>query len=145
VNSVKIAILGGGVTGLATAHFLREKGMEVHVFERDAVPGGLCRSKSRDGFTFDRAGGHIIFSKDPEVMGFVRSLLGEENMVQSERRTKIFYRGDYVKYPFENGLGDLPVEDRFECLKGYIEAHYRRHGGAEQPDNFRDWILWRFG
>jgi protoporphyrinogen oxidase len=142
---LKIAILGGGVTGLTTSHLLARKGHDTTVFEKDDVPGGLCRSRVVKGFTFDRAGGHIIFSKDGEVMEFIRSLLGEQNMVRSDRLTKIFYRGHYVKYPFENGLGELPAEDRFDCVKGYIEAYYERRNGSEPPPNFRDWVLWRFG
>lgn len=142
---MRIAILGGGVTGLTAGSLLRSKGHDVTIFEKEEVAGGLCRSKVVRGFTFDRAGGHIIFSKDEEVMGFVRALLGEENMVRSDRHTKIFYRGRYVKYPFENGLGDLPPEDRFDCVKGYVEAHIERRNGSVAPENFRDWVLWRFG
>lgn len=142
---MKVAILGGGVTGLTTGWLLQKKGHEVTILERAETPGGLCRSNEFSGFTFDRAGGHIIFSKDQEVMQFVRDLLGTENMVESERHTKIYYRGDYVKYPFENGIGDLPDADKLDCLQGYIDAHYKRQAGAEQPDNFRDWVLWRFG
>ncbi len=142
---MKVAILGGGITGLMCGWLLQQKGHEVTILERDEIPGGLCRSCVIDGFTFDRAGGHIIFSKDQEVMQVYRDLLGEDAMVRTERHTKIFYRGDFVKYPFENGLGDLPAEDKFQCLKGYVEAHYARENGAPQPDNFRDWVLWRFG
>ncbi len=142
---MKFGILGGGVTGLTAGWLLKQQGQDVTIFEKDEIPGGLCRSVEIDGYTFDVAGGHIIFSKDEEVMDFTRNLLGVETMVQSDRHTKIFYRGDWVKYPFENGLGDLPDADKFDCLKGYVEAHYARQNGAEQPDNFRDWVLWRFG
>ena len=31
-----------------------------------------------------------------------------DNMQENARNTKIFYKGRYVKYPFENGLSDLP-------------------------------------
>jgi len=142
---VRIAILGAGVTGLTAGWLLRQKGHDVTIYEKDEVPGGLCRSVEIGGYTFDQAGGHIIFSKDQEVMAFTRDLLGEENMVRSNRNTKIRYKDRWVKYPFENGLGDLPDEDKFECLREYIEADFRRRSGEPVPDNFRDWVVWRFG
>jgi oxygen-dependent protoporphyrinogen oxidase len=39
--SERIAVVGGGVAGLATAHRLLRAGADVVVFERDAVPGGV--------------------------------------------------------------------------------------------------------
>jgi protoporphyrinogen oxidase len=143
---LKVAILGAGVTGLMAGKLLRERGHSVHLFESEPTPGGLCRSSVVDGFTFDWAGGHILYTKDREVHDLVTRLLGAENLVETERQTKIFYRGRYVKYPFENGLGDLPREDNYACLKGYVEAYVaRQNGAAVKPDNFRDWVLWRFG
>ncbi len=40
----KVVILGGGIAGLSAAHELVERGFEVDVFERNAVPGGKARS-----------------------------------------------------------------------------------------------------
>ncbi len=40
----KVVILGGGVAGMSAAHELVERGFEVEVFERKAVPGGKARS-----------------------------------------------------------------------------------------------------
>jgi protoporphyrinogen oxidase len=107
--------------------------------------GGLCRSETIDGFVADCCGGHIIFSKRKDVLAFMLDALGPGGTHQSPRKSAIWYRGRYVQYPFENGLGDLPPEDNFECLKGYIEAHMARKNGAPQPGNFADWCLWRFG
>lgn len=142
------AILGAGVTGLAVARLLVASGARVTIFEKAPVVGGLCRSDIVDGFVYDLAGGHVLFSRDPEVMSFLAGLLGPENLVRSERNTRIFFRGRYVNYPFENGLSDLAKEDNYECLKGFVEAHYRREyeeKGKPRPVSFRDWIVWRFG
>ena len=40
----KVVILGGGVAGMSAAHELVERGFEVEVFERKAIPGGKARS-----------------------------------------------------------------------------------------------------
>ena len=143
---MRIAILGAGITGLTAGRLLRAAGHGVVLFEALDRPGGLIRSEVVDGFTLDLAGGHVFFTRDQEVLQYVVDLMGEDNLVKTHRNTKIYYRGRYVHYPFENGLGDLPPEDNFACLKGYVEAHIaRRSGAAPAPVNFREWILWRFG
>lgn len=137
-----IGVLGGGLTGLTLASRLGDR---AEVLEKDPEPGGLCRSLAFDGYTFDPHGSHILFSKDPRAMAFYAELLGE-NRVERRRNTKVFYRGRYVKYPFENGLSDLAPEDTFACLMGYIDAYLARTAGkARKPTNFRDWMVYRFG
>ena len=136
-----IGVLGGGLSGLALASRVRD----AEVLEAADRPGGLCRSLSFDGFTFDPHGSHILFSRDPRAMAIYEGLLGE-NVCRRRRNTKVFYKGRYVKYPFENGLGDLPPEDNLACLLGYVEAWAARHAGTlPPPANFRDWMYQRFG
>ena len=65
---MKIAILGGGISGVALARMLAADGHRVVVLEKAERPGGLCKSRSASGFTFDEAGGHILFSKDKRVL-----------------------------------------------------------------------------
>ncbi len=142
---MKIAVLGAGITGLTTTHLLLEAGHQVSCLEASQHCGGLCRSEVVDGFVADRAGGHIIFSKDDEVMQFVLGLLKDVGHHTSERNTFIHLKGRYVQYPFENGLADLEPEDTFACLRDYIEAQFLRRNGAEEPDDFHAWCLWRFG
>jgi len=56
---MKTAILGGGLSGLTLARLLYEKGEDVVVLEAEPAIGGLCRSKSEQGFAFDCGGSHI--------------------------------------------------------------------------------------
>lgn len=142
---MKIAIIGAGVSGLAAARFLDEFGFDVEIFE--AAPGpqaGLLETRDVDGYAFDVGGGHIIYSKDPWFGSFLKELYPDNALVELERRTKIFYKDRFVKYPFENGLSDLPIEANYECLLGFIKA-YMEKPGKEVPKNFRDWIFYRMG
>lgn len=143
---MKIAILGGGLSGVVVARLLQEKGHECHLFEAQDDLGGLCRSKVIDGFVYDLGGGHILHSRNNETLEYILKVTGEDNWNKNIRNTKIFYNGHYVKYPFENGLSDLPKEDNFECLMGYIHAHFeRKYLQKTSPRNFHDWIIYRFG
>jgi protoporphyrinogen oxidase len=142
---VKTAILGGGLSGLTLARFLHEKGHEVVVLEADPEYGGLCRSKTGRGFTFDTGGSHIIFSRDAEVLAFMRRMISD-NEQRNNRTTKIFYKNLFVKYPFENGLSDLPAEDRFACINGFVQNLIAvEKGEISPPENFREWIYYTFG
>ncbi len=143
--TAKVAILGGGISGVACARFLLDAGLEVEVLEADARAGGLVRSDVVDGYVFDRAGGHILFTKDKWCRDLLHGLFRGDELVATERNTKILYRGRFVHYPFENGLGDLEPEERLQCLKGYIEAWVARKSGAKVPDNFKDWVMHRMG
>jgi len=142
---VKTAILGGGLTGVTLARRLRERGEDVIVLEAEPEYGGLCRSKLSNGFTFDTGGSHIIFSRDEAVLTFMKEVLNE-NRTERERRTKIFYKGRYVKYPFENGLSDLPKDDLFFCINEFVKNLIAvEKGEVTPPTNFRDWIVATFG
>jgi protoporphyrinogen oxidase len=142
---VKTAILGGGLSGLTLARLLREQGEEVVVLEAEPEYGGLCRSKTDQGFTFDTGGSHIIFSRDEEVLAFMRRMIAG-NEQRNNRTTKIFFKQRFVKYPFENGLSDLPQEDRFFCINGFIKTLIAvGKGEIPAPVNFREWIYYTFG
>ncbi len=139
---MKLGILGGGLTGLTLGYLL---GKNSEVLEKNPETGGLCRSLFEEGFTFDYSGSHIIFSKDAKVMDFMLSILGK-NTVRNRRNTKILFKDKLVKYPFENGLADLPTQDNFECLYSYIDNLLRRERGeVQKPKNFREWIYYMFG
>jgi protoporphyrinogen oxidase len=139
---MKIGILGGGLAGLAVASFLRH---DFEVLERNEECGGLCRSLGEKGFTFDYGGGHIIFSRDKKILGLMVRKLGR-NVTRRRRNTKIFFKGRYVKYPFENGLSELPRRESFECLHSYVENWIMlERGELKEPKNFEEWMYYTFG
>ncbi|MCR9245340.1 MAG: FAD-dependent oxidoreductase [bacterium] len=143
---MKIAILGGGISGTAVARMLARDGHDAVVLERSERAGGLCQSSRFGEFTFDNAGGHILFSKNKEVLDWQLDRCGgEAGTVRTERNTKIRWHDRWVPYPFENGVGHLTKAAIVECLAGYVEAFADRRAGAECPPNFHDWVDWRMG
>src|SRR6202011_2867883 len=132
-----IGILGGGISGISLAAHLDEN---VEILEKRQRIGGLCGSIIDQGFTFDAAGPHIMFSKNKEVLGLMVSVLGD-NVHQKRRENRIWFKGRLVKYPFENDLASLPPEDNFECLYGYV-ANPR---ASDTPANLADWSYKTFG
>ena len=132
-----IGILGGGISGIALAAHLGE---DVEVLEKRARIGGMCGSIIDQGFTFDAAGPHIMFSKNKDVLQLMVSVLGE-NVQQRRRENKIWFKGRLVKYPFENDLASLPKEDNFDCIYGYIVNPHAN----EKPTNLAQWSYVTFG
>ncbi|MEM7516691.1 MAG: NAD(P)-binding protein, partial [Planctomycetota bacterium] len=90
---MKTAILGAGPSGLALARFLVREGValdQLHLFEAAPEVGGLCRSKTVDGFTYDVAGGHILFSKDKPAMDWMIEAGGGMDAFETkDRHTRI--------------------------------------------------------
>jgi protoporphyrinogen oxidase len=142
-DPLKIAIIGAGISGLAAGRFLHALGHEVDLLEAAGEHcAGLLQSREVDGFVHDTGGGHIIYSCDPWASFFFQELYADNKGVGHQRNTKIHFHGRLVKYPFENGLSDLPREINFECLMGAIEARMSR--GIEAA-SFRDRIELRLG
>jgi protoporphyrinogen/coproporphyrinogen III oxidase len=46
-------IIGAGLTGLSTAHFLKKKGVEFLILDKNSGPGGVIQTKEEDGFVYE--------------------------------------------------------------------------------------------
>ena len=51
--TIPVLIVGGGISGLVCAYSLRKSGIEAHLVEASAQPGGMIRSEKRDGFLLE--------------------------------------------------------------------------------------------
>lgn len=60
----RLAIIGGGFTGLAVGCYARMNGYEVDLFEQHTATGGLCTAWQRQGYTFDGCI-HWLVGSDP--------------------------------------------------------------------------------
>lgn len=54
-----VAIIGAGIGGLAAGCYAQLGGMKAHIFEAHNLPGGLCTSWKRNGYTFDGSIHHL--------------------------------------------------------------------------------------
>lgn len=129
-----IVILGGGLAGLATAHFLGD--VPHIVLEADAEPGGLCRSRTIDGFVFDYTG-HLLHVRDPRAVKLLSELWPDAFTVVS-RNAMIRTRGVTLPFPFQANLHGLPKDVVADCIVGAAEA--LAHPIPDDPAlSFQDW------
>lgn len=95
-NKKTCAVIGAGVSGLAAAIRMHNKGYKVTVFEANSFPGGKCSSESKDGYRFDM--GPSVFTMPHYV---------DELFVQSGKNPRDHF--NYIKldpvyrYFFEDG------------------------------------------
>jgi phytoene desaturase len=64
-SSPKAIIVGAGIAGIAAAIRLAVQGMDVHVFEKNAYPGGKLSDLEMDGYRFDA--GPSLFTQPANI------------------------------------------------------------------------------
>jgi protoporphyrinogen oxidase len=134
----KVVVIGGGLAGLSAAFHLQEH--EPVVFEKESVIGGLCRSVTQDGFTFDVTG-HLIHLKNPYTRDLIDQIL-PGRLTPHQRLACIHSKGVNTPYPFQANTYGLPLEVVKECVVGFVETLQR---GRVESNNFHDWVLNTFG
>ncbi|HVF10735.1 MAG TPA: phytoene desaturase family protein [Abditibacteriaceae bacterium] len=115
--SKRVAIIGGGIGGLATACLLGKKGYKVQLFEKNEQLGGVCNSFQADGFTFDMGPSWYLM---PDVFESFFSLLGEKvedhlDLIKLSPSYRIYFKDTGKQYDFYSDLSrDL---DTIEALE----------------------------
>jgi protoporphyrinogen oxidase len=135
----KVVIVGGGLAGLSAGYHLQEH--EPAVFEKEPVIGGLCRSFTQDGFTFDCTG-HLIHLKNAYTKDLVARILPDA-FDAHERLAAIYSKQTTTPYPFQANTYGLPPDVIKECVVGFVESMRGSTNGG--PKNFHDWTLQTFG
>ena len=133
-----IVILGAGLAGLSAAYHLREP---YAIYEKEAEVGGVARSFTINGYTFDHAV-HILYTKDPYASRLIQNLLGS-NFSKQERSSWVYSHGVYTRYPYQANTFGLPAEVIEENIHGLIEALF--NPPSSPPANFAQWCEATFG
>lgn len=98
-----VAVIGGGITGLGCAYYLKQAGIPVTVFEASDRPGGIVATMKRNGFLFE-AGPQ--FPRFPgRLLKLVQELGLEDEFVRCDTKSP--------RYVFKQGrLHMLPLSLR---------------------------------
>jgi oxygen-dependent protoporphyrinogen oxidase len=102
-HSPRIAIIGGGISGLAAAHGLREllPHAELSLFEASNRLGGVLETVERDGFLIERSADNFL-TAPPAALELCRRLGMENELVptdESRRRAFVVRNGRLVPIP----------------------------------------------
>jgi protoporphyrinogen oxidase len=137
-------ILGAGLTGLSCAYHL---GRDYLLVEKENEPGGMVRTRNRQGFLCDGTG-HWLHLRTDYAKALITKLL-PGRMTEHERKAVIHMHGTFTPYPFQANTFGLPREVVLECLLGLLKARHPEDFGVqparEAPAHFGEWIERYFG
>ena len=99
---LRIAIVGAGISGLATAFYLQRArpDWKLLIYDANHVPGGTMRTVECDGFRFE-AGGNGFLTNKPDSMQLVRDASAEHLLLPSSDLAR-------KRYIFTDRLHRLP-------------------------------------
>nr|WP_278245674.1 NAD(P)/FAD-dependent oxidoreductase [Limimaricola pyoseonensis] len=110
MQGARIAIVGGGITGLTTAYRLRESGAEVTLIEAGDRLGGLAAGFDLAGHRVEQAY-HFLYRTDEHILGLVDELGLKDKLRYHKSSVSTYYDGKL--WPMEGPLDLI----RFTPLK----------------------------
>jgi oxygen-dependent protoporphyrinogen oxidase len=111
VNGIRVdvAVIGGGIAGLAAAYELQQRGLSVRLFEASARPGGVIRTERFDGWVIDGGPDAILIQK-PAAVALCRELgLGDRLVSTLLPRTAYILRGGRLLPLVEGSFLGFPI------------------------------------
>lgn len=140
---MKIAVIGGGISGLSTAHLLKDKGYLVTVYEKEATPGGLIRCKRVNGCLYHICGGHVFNSKREEVLNWFWNHFSKSEFTKADRNSVVFMEKDKViPYPIEDHMYMFDADTQKSFINDLITI---AKNDKRVPNNFEEFLKARFG
>ncbi len=104
---MKIAILGGGITGLTAAYFLAKKNHQIIIFEKEKTLGGLAVGfKANNWDWYLERAYHHLFANDYDILNFAKEI----------KFNKIFFKSPETASLFNN-FAIFPLDTPFDFLK----------------------------
>ncbi|MEQ8711497.1 MAG: NAD(P)-binding protein [Cyclobacteriaceae bacterium] len=141
--SKRIMIIGAGISAVSQAQILCEKGVDCSLLEKSALTGGLISCTDIKGNLYHKVGGHVFNSKNQNVLDwFWKHFDREHEFVHAERNAKVLLEGQYIGYPIENHLFQLPNN----IVKRVINEWFGSgHSDSSDGSDFQTFLVNRFG
>jgi protoporphyrinogen oxidase len=137
IIDTKYLVLGSGVTGLAFANFIHSE--DFLILEKEAEPGGYCKTIVQDGFVWDYAG-HFFHFRTGALKRFFEKKLPSEQFVEQKKHTHIYYGGKLIDFPFQMNIHQLPMDEFLDCLHDLFFAE-----NDSAAESFKDMLYQTYG
>lgn len=145
-NKVMIAIIGGGISGLSAAWYLRQQGIPYRVYEARTITGGCIRSGQHNGIVVEY-GPNTLYA-DQFTEDFIAEIGLQNDMIPAAAASQ-------VRYVIKNGrLAALPANP-LSLLFGPFFSLYskwrmcseplRRNKPGEEPESIAAFFRRRLG
>lgn len=154
---MKVIIIGGGISGLVTAFYIKQSKPEyqVTILEKEDFVGGKMQTQSIGGFNFE-AGSNGFLSNKPDTLQFVNDVNAQHLLLKSNdnARVRFIFKDKLYKLPsspiefFTTDLLSLSAKLRVMCeilipkknntKDETVEEFGYRRLGKEFTDTFLD-------
>src|SRR5688500_3541116 len=149
-----VAVVGGGISGLAAAYELQRRGLNVCVLEAAARAGGVICTERFDGWVVDGGPDSILVQK-PAAVALCRELGIADRLVSTlPPRTAYILRDDRLHRIAEGSFLGFPLDARSLARSSVFslggrfrmacELFMPRHGGDED-ESIGTFVRRRFG
>jgi len=92
-----IIIIGGGIAGLSAGCYARMNGYKTTIFEMHNIPGGLCTSWTRKGYTFNGCIHRLVGTRERSAFYKLWNEVGALGAQQ------VVYFDEFVRFEASNG------------------------------------------
>lgn len=143
VNKKRVAIIGGGLSGLAAAYDLVKAGCHVTVLEATPDFGGLASSFKLEGHAIERFY-HFICRSDAQLMKLVDELGLGSKLQWHESRTSFFYNGRLFPFgtPFDLlRFSAVPWTQRIRFGLHVMHSRYRSEWRRLDQMPAKAWLI----
>ena len=144
-TSIPVAVVGGGISGLACAYRLQQLGIAVRLFDPSDSPGGLIASAERAGFLFES--GPQSFQGTETLLSLIEELgIGRELLKANPQAPRyILRRGQLQKVPMSPqailGSSLLGVKSRWKIASEPL----RRTSPPSEDESVASFVRRKFG
>ena len=136
MKQIKNLIIGGGISGLTAAYYLKK---DFLIVEKEQELGGYCRTIHNPNYVWDYAG-HFYHFKTEQMKQLFLSLVEEDEIITQTKVTKIYYKGKLIDYPFQSNIHQLEKNELLECV---YDLFFKEE--KETYDSFLDMLYGKFG
>ncbi|MEM7161123.1 MAG: protoporphyrinogen oxidase [Bacteroidota bacterium] len=138
-------ILGGGLSGLASAFYLKQKGEKFLLIEKEEQCGGVIQSFELDGAIFDKAA--ISFSLTPEIQEMISALGIEDQLLYPKEQSKnrFIYSANRLHRLRPSPLSILTTSLLSWKAKRRLLKESKVSSRSDQNESVADFIRRRFG
>jgi protoporphyrinogen oxidase len=141
-----VVILGGGVTGLSSAYRLSQNGnVDVHVVEKEATVGGVCRSFTEGEFTLDY-GPHKFYTLIDGIVDELKSIMGTE-LLEREKTQMLYLGGKYYNFPLKMSemILRFPPQKTARALASFGTQMIQNRLHPKPAETYQEFLVERFG
>lgn len=136
MKRIKYLIIGSGVSGLSFANFIKG---DYLIVDKEQEPGGLCRTIKKDGFIWDYAG-HFFHFATEQLKSLFEKRINKDQFVSCKKNTKIYYKNQFIDYPFQKNIHQLEKEEFIDCL---YDLYMKKEKAIYS--NFEEMLYGKFG